>query len=266
MRVSIIIPIYKPQGYLWECLDSIKEQTIASCSYEIILILNGCNEPYKSQINRYIENNLSGYNVVFMHTDIGGVSNARNIGLECAKGEYIAFIDDDDLISPNYLEELLSQVSVNSIAVSNSKYFTENVKTCIPGYYNKVIQRVRKTNPSNLFLRRSFLSPVAFKLIHKDIIGHRRYDTSFRNGEDSIFMFEISDRIKAINICEDCCYYVRVRKKSASHTQPLLYRINKSRFVFGKYTQIYVKNITGYNFWLYLSRLFGIILWIMRVR
>lgn len=266
MKVSIIIPIYKPEEYLWECLDSIKNQTIARCSYEIILILNGCNEPYKSQITKYIETYLCGYNVFFIHTDIAGVSNARNLGLECAKGEYIAFIDDDDLVSSNYLETLLSKVSADSVAVSNSKYFIGDVKSSFPGYYNKIIQRVRKTNPSNLFLRRSFLSPVAFKLIHKDIIGHRRYDTSFRNGEDSIFMFEISDRIKAINICEDCCYYVRVRTNSASRTQPLHYRINKSWFVFGKYTQIYMKNITGYNFWLYISRLFGIILWIIRVR
>lgn len=241
MEISIIIPTYKPQGYLWECLDSIREQTIVRESYEIILILNGCNEPYKSQINKYIWNNFNGYNINFIHTDIAGVSNARNIGLECARGEYIAFIDDDDLISSNYLENLLSQVSADSIAVSNSMYFTENIHNCIPGYYNKVIQRVKKTNPSNLFLRRSFLSPVAFKLIHKNIIGHRRYDNSFRNGEDSIFMFEISDRIKIINICEGCYYYVRIRSNSASHTQPLFYRIAKSRFAFKKYTQIYLK-------------------------
>ena len=266
MKVSIIIPIYKPQGYLWECLNSIKEQTIPKCDYEIILILNGCNEPYRSQIDKYIEGNLYGYNVVFVHTQIARVSNARNIGLEYAKGEYIAFIDDDDLISPNYLEKLLLLVSADTIAVSDSKYFTDNIELSVSGYYNRVIQRVRKTNPSNLFLRRSFLSPVAFKLIHKDIIGHRRYDTAFRNGEDSIFMFEISDRIKAINICEDCCYFVRVRKNSASHTQPLLYKLKKSGLVFCKYTQIYIRNMAEYNFWLYLSRIFGIIVWIIRVK
>lgn len=82
MDISVIIPTYKPQSYIWECLDSLKNQTFAKERFEIILVLNGCREPYYSQIHAYIENNLHGYNVNFIQTDQGGVSNARNIALD----------------------------------------------------------------------------------------------------------------------------------------------------------------------------------------
>ena len=110
MKVSVIIPTYKPQAYIWECLDSIKNQTFPKEDFEVILVLNGCNEPYYSQIKEYIDNNLVDYNVNFIQTDQGGVSNARNIALDAAKGEYVTFIDDDDYISPKYLEELYKAV------------------------------------------------------------------------------------------------------------------------------------------------------------
>lgn len=106
MKISVIIPTYKPQDYLWECLDSLVAQTFPKEDFEVILVLNGCHEPWNSTIREYIDTRMQGMNVNYMHTNQGGVSNARNIALDKVKGEYITFIDDDDLISPTYLEVL----------------------------------------------------------------------------------------------------------------------------------------------------------------
>ena len=54
MKISVIIPTYKPKEYIWECLDSLKSQTFDKKEFEIILILNGCKEPYYSEIDKYI--------------------------------------------------------------------------------------------------------------------------------------------------------------------------------------------------------------------
>ncbi|MCF2604299.1 glycosyltransferase family 2 protein [Parabacteroides distasonis] len=54
MKIFVIIPTYKPQAYLWECLDSMVAQTFPKEEFEVILVLNGCTEPYKSDIERYI--------------------------------------------------------------------------------------------------------------------------------------------------------------------------------------------------------------------
>ena len=103
IKISVIIPTYKPQTYLWECLDSLRNQTLSHNDFEIIIVLNGCTEPWKSQISRYIATKMQSMNVKFIHTEQAGVSNARNIALDLVKGEYVTFIDDDDLVSPSYL-------------------------------------------------------------------------------------------------------------------------------------------------------------------
>ena len=88
MKISVIIPTYKPLSYLWECLNSLIQQTYPKTDFEIILVLNGCCEPYKSDINHYIATSMQGVNINFIQIDEGGVSNARNIALDKAKGEY----------------------------------------------------------------------------------------------------------------------------------------------------------------------------------
>ena len=96
MKISVIIPSYKPQTYLWECLDSLKNQSFPKEYFEIILVLNGCNEPFYGQISLYLDNNMADYRLHLIQTDQSGVSNARNIGIEKASGDYLTFIDDDD--------------------------------------------------------------------------------------------------------------------------------------------------------------------------
>ena len=56
MKISVIIPTYKPKEYLWECLDSLYNQTLSKQDFEVLLVLNGCDEPYKSNIRKYINN------------------------------------------------------------------------------------------------------------------------------------------------------------------------------------------------------------------
>ena len=106
MKISVIIPTYKPQSYLWECLDSIVQQTFPKEHFEVILVLNGCTEPYKSMIEKYIAEKMQGMNMNFIHTEESGVSNARNLALDVAVGEYITFLVDDDYISDCTLSEL----------------------------------------------------------------------------------------------------------------------------------------------------------------
>ena len=99
MRISVIIPSYRPEEYLYECLEAIRNQTLTQNEFETLVILNGCKEPYFEQIQKYI--NVHSSNIRLIQTDVPGVSNARNIGIEAAKGEYLTFVDD--IVSPVYL-------------------------------------------------------------------------------------------------------------------------------------------------------------------
>ena len=95
MQISVIIPTYKPQDYIYQCLDSLCRQTMDTSLWEVIVVLNGCDAPWHNQLKEY----ATSHPQIQMHviqTNEPGVSNARNIGLEYAQGEYITFIDDDD--------------------------------------------------------------------------------------------------------------------------------------------------------------------------
>lgn len=125
MKISVIVPTYKPQAYLWECLNSRYNQTFPKTDYELLLVLNVCNEPYSTQITEWISKHPD-LQVQYFQSNEGGVSNARNIALDNVKGKYVTFIDDDDLISPAYLEELYDKATPDIVSLSYPYAFQEN--------------------------------------------------------------------------------------------------------------------------------------------
>ena len=260
MEISVIIPTYKPKEYIWECLHSLAIQTFDKKSYEVIIILNGCNEPYISQINSYIKNHLSALNVNFIQTNIGGVSNARNMGLDQAKGKYITFIDDDDYISPLYLEELYKFASEDTIVLAYPYAFNDgNPKTQLPYSLTKAYEicTTEKRNTVNSIARKYFSGP-CMKLIPMSYIQDRRFDIRFKNGEDSLFMFLISDKFKTIQFTShDAKYYRRYREGSAYLSTNVIQRILNSTRLIIAYTSIYIPNFKRYNFTFYFTRILG---------
>lgn len=215
MKISIIIPTYKPDYYIWECLDSIKEQTLDKELFEVLIILNGEKEPYYNNILNYIrKNDLLNFKIVY--TEKPGVSNARNIGLDICVGEYIAFIDDDDLIEKNYLEELLKNINEkrDKRGIILSNYINFNDKN---GEIIKKSNYKLSTYTIDLIKFRQCFSVVWGKLIPKNVINNNRFSLKYKNGEDSLFMVEISKNIQYIEtIKKESIYRRRIRENSAT--------------------------------------------------
>lgn len=261
IKVSVIIPTYKPQRYLWECLDSLKNQTFPKTDYEIIIVLNGCSDPYESQIDEYITDNLNSLNVNFIKTERAGVSNARNIALERAKGEYITFVDDDDYVSPYYLEGLYDKVGSDTISLSYPYAFidgTNEQKTySLTSVYNK---RAHDGRQSYQCAKKYFAGP-CMKMIPRDFIQGRKFDVNFTNGEDSLFMFLISDQFKYVDFAEcTAIYYRRYRKNSAVTTSRSRYsKILNGLRLYGAYTKVYFRHPFQYNILYYIRCLLGIL-------
>lgn len=255
MEISVIIPTYKPKSYLWECLDFLRNQTLSTDSFEVLIVLNGCCEPYQSQIKEYLsEYKMS--NVRFFQTNVPGVSNARNWALDNAKGDFITFIDDDDIISANYLLSLLEKSSDKALVVSDERVFVDSISQCSKGYISKAYQKFKTNDANSIFLKRSFLSSSCCKLIPKNIISDFRFNTSFRIGEDSLFMFSISKDIKEIRLADDAIYYRRCRSGSASRSEKTIsYKMKICFTQIIEYIRLYLRFPFQYNFFLFLSRL-----------
>lgn len=257
MKISVIIPSYKPQGYIWECLDSLKNQTLPKEDFEVILVLNGCNQPYKTEITEYIEKNLRGYNVNFIQTDTPGVSNARNMALECAKGDYIAFVDDDDFVSPSYLEELYDCASPDTIALCYPYAFKDGDMKQITYPISVEYEKMSKFGKQSYKSIRKFFSGPCMKLIPKAFIGDRRFDVHFKNGEDSLFIFLISDQFSNVNFTSrQAVYYRRYRSDSAVTAHRTKWeKLSQSLRLLREYTKIYFKSPSKYNLPFFLTRI-----------
>ena len=259
MKISVIIPTYKPQTYIWQCLDSLTNQTLPSNDFEIIIVLNGCCEPWKNTISTYIESKMSGMNIQFVQVDLGGVSNARNIALDIAQGDYIAFIDDDDYVSNVYLQQLLQVAGVDTVALSNTVAFKDGCETL--GIRYSIAEVFKQFNHNNHItisskVRKYFSGP-CMKLIPRNIIKERRFDIRFQNGEDSLFMFLISDKINKIRFAQsEAIYYRRIREGSAiSNLKSKSMIINNRLFLIKEYLKIYLKNPIAYDFLFFITRI-----------
>ena len=115
VKISVIIPVYNVEKYLAECLDSVLHQT--HTNLEIIVVNDGsCDESGKIA-DLYVKKDER---IVVIHKANGGVSSARNAGLEVSTGEYVCFVDGDDRILEDYVEYLLRLIKENDAELSLS--------------------------------------------------------------------------------------------------------------------------------------------------
>lgn len=260
MKISVIIPTYKPKDYLWECLESMIVQTIPKDDYEVIVVLNGCNEPYRSQIEQYV-NNHSGVNIVLLQTDEPGVSNARNLGIDSSKGEYIAFVDDDDYVSPSYLCELYHKAAIDTISVCRPYAFNDGEPEIqLPYNLTDEFARLSRNGKVNYLKVRKMFSGPCMKMIHRDIIADRRFDCSLKNGEDSLFMFLLTNKMKWVDFTTENAIYNRRFRTNSATTRKLSwgYVLKNCWMRFRLYTKIYASDPMHYSFYRYCCGLRGI--------
>lgn len=261
MKISVIIPSYRPQSYLYECLMSLERQRFDKQCFEVIIVLNGCCEPYRSEIVGWLSH--MSLNAYVLQTEVAGVSNARNIGLDHAQGDFITFIDDDDLVSETYLSAMYALAMQGYIPLSNLIAFeNDDLEQVVPNYISEVFCAHNQDGViDNIVVVRSFFSTSVCKLLAKDIVGERRFDVHLTHGEDCVFMFAISDKCHSFQFTpHDAVYFRRIRAHSANTVAYSWSRSEKMRNAFRciwRYSKSYFTAMGAYNFMFYVTRVAG---------
>lgn len=156
-KISIIIPVYNVEKYLQYCLDSIIAQTFTD--WECICVDDGSSDASGKILDEYA---VKDKRFVIIHKENGGVSSARNAGLDIARGEYVTFCDSDDWIEADCFEYVVGKIDKSDISLvqwgiaknnekgnvlSAEEYpdgifnFESNLELFCPGIYNKLIKR-----------------------------------------------------------------------------------------------------------------------------
>jgi glycosyltransferase involved in cell wall biosynthesis len=120
VKVSVIIPMYKSELFLFQCLDSICSQTLKEI--EIILINDGSPDNSGKIAEEYAKRD---HRIHVIHQPNSGPGVARNKGIEAAKGEYVGFVDSDDWIEPVMYEKLYDAANTNNAQLAMCNYFEE---------------------------------------------------------------------------------------------------------------------------------------------
>ena len=111
-EVSVIVPVYGVEKYIDKCIKSIIDQSFKA--WELILIDDGSPDQSGAICDKYAEKDQR---IKVIHSENNGVSHARNIGLDNAKGRYVVFVDSDDWVNPSYLQNLIERSSADDTVV-----------------------------------------------------------------------------------------------------------------------------------------------------
>ena len=198
LLISIIIPVYNAEKYLEQCLNSIKNQTYKN--FEVIIVNDGSKDSSEVICKRFSEDDSR---FRYFTKSNGGVSSARNFGLDNTNGHYITFIDGDDWVEHNHLEILMDAIIKNNceIAISSYMEFIENRAEFLINIYTnqgKHLLNFGKMNrekfltnlPKLLSINNSFSCAVS-KLFHSRLVENIRFDTNIIYAEDLDFYFKL---------------------------------------------------------------------------
>lgn len=207
--VSIIIPAFNAELYIDDTIQSVLNQSYTN--WELIIVNDGSTDQTAEILKAYTSDKIH-----IIHQANMGVSHARNVGLNKAKGDFIVFLDADDVLSHNFIEQrmnaLLSHRDAH-FACGEVWHFTDSINNIITinkGIYNNIAENVLlylpgvDTVPSNYLFKRELLDTF-----------HIRFDERLSSTADRLFLLEIATKSKGVFAPQSPLFY-RVHAKSMS--------------------------------------------------
>ena len=222
--ISIIIPIYNVSQYLNECIQSVVNQSYKD--FECVLIDDGSSDGCEMICDQWAQKDSR---IKVIHQSNQGVSKARNRGIAEAQGEYIIFIDSDDWIDPNYLNELFQPIEKYNVDLVVCGLQQQYNNGTFQNYsYKTGIIKIEKqfTNEFTDINKQFLLFGPVIKLYRKSIIQKHNihFPPEYTYGEDLLFNYSYLEYVKAIYIVDQCLYHYRI---IGSGTLSSIKRINQ---------------------------------------
>ena len=229
-KISVIIPVYNCEKFLESCLKSLKAQTMAQEDYQIILVNDGSTD----DSGKICKNFASEKNLVYFEKENGGVSSARNKGIELSEGKYILFLDSDDTLSPNtfelvynFFEKHYSEIDIVTYTIN---YLSEKGAVTTHKRYDYLTQDgIYDMEPRTLQTTMN----ICVKNLPKDEMI--LFDESLSLGEDQFFIFSWMMKKQKFGFVKDAVYTYFRHSNSASSV------MNNPYYCFDQYTSFLEK-------------------------
>ena len=209
-KISIIIPVYNVEKYLNRCVDSILSQTFSD--FEVLLIDDGSPDNSGKICDEYA---VKDNRVRVFHKKNGGVSSARNLGLDKAIGDYIMFVDSDDWISDDCLEVCMKEITKNDLDALQFGFISVHDEKEIP----QMKEQTQVYNGEQYINANNFNVCVGGGLYKRYIIEDNslKFPVELKLAEDQIFILNFFRYAKRIKYLNAAMYYYLQRGDSAVH-------------------------------------------------
>ena len=214
-KVSVIIPVYNVEAYIRDCVESVVNQTY--CNLEIILVDDGSTDQSGKICDKLKETDKR---IFVIHKANGGLSDARNAGIDAATGKYITFIDSDDFVAVNYVEYLLGLIKEYNADISVCEYketFSRNIEEY---KIEKDEKRIfdGKEGTLNLLYQKNFTSSACAKMYKTELFSDVRFPKG-KLHEDVAVMYLLFMNSKRISKGEEVLYFYYQRKGSIVNSE-----------------------------------------------
>ena len=217
MKVSVIIPVYKAEKYIYQCVESIQKQTYKNI--EIILVDDGSPDNSPAICDELATKDSR---IKVLHKPNGGASDARNVGVKSATGDYVLFIDSDDfLANNNCMEDMINEAEKTpecEFIGFNISYYYPTTKKIIPWVaYNNYITTTHSPEETIYYLVSSGVFPISpcGKLIKRELIQEKIKFIKGTTSEDIPWFIELLANSKYCRFVNKHIYMYR-KENSAS--------------------------------------------------
>lgn len=234
--VSVIVPVYNTGRFLNDCLKSIVLQTYHNL--EIVIVNDGSTDNSAEIIGKYAQ---SDSRIKVISNSNHGVSYSRNCGINFATGDFITFVDSDDIISKYYVEKMVKAISLNNVLFAVCRYKAIQEKSDNPTgiLYGPEKIGTLKNDFYELSLLNGLLYSPGEKLYSLNLIKkfNIRFNEQLSNGEDQLFNFSYYNLVNKYCFVNEELYFYRIRKNSLSKgkTRKSLYDLYIARDALIKY-------------------------------
>lgn len=209
-KISVILPVYNAEKYLAATLDSVLSGSFSD--FEVVAVNDGSSDSSLSILKEYAERDAR---IKIIDKQNTGVSDTRNVAIEAAEGEYLAFLDSDDIYSPNYLERMYFAAEESGADVTVCGYTT--FRGDAPTFSDSVDKEVRTTTTKEL-LDTGLMTPLWVKLVKKSIVVENgiKFDTELAFGEDLFFSWRVCFAADKTARISDVLYGYRMTSEGAT--------------------------------------------------
>jgi len=212
--ISVIVPIYNAEKYLEKCLASITRQTYTCL--EIILVDDGSNDQSKKICDSYAKKDER---IQVIHKENQGVSAARNDGIKKATGDYIAFIDADDYIFPEYFDYLYVLLKKHDADIACCNLYKMWDTETVPIFDDSEIEMVFTAEEAlqDFLYNKNITGHPFLKLYKRDLIGQLFFPEKMYYGEDIFFVFHTLQKCRNVVYGSKVLYIYIQNDASATH-------------------------------------------------